>query len=307
MGLRSILLGLALLLLAVSGIFFARAWLIAQRTHPEPTVAAAPAPPPPPTHVLVANVEIPVGTFLKDEMLRWQSWPSQTLDPNYMVQGKVDPKALTGAVARRAIAAGEPMTESRIVRPGDRGFVAAVLRPGMRAVSFGVNETSGLAGLAYPGDRVDLILTHNVGPSPADPAAGHRASETFLQNVRILAIDQALGHAPGQPPQVGRTATVEVTTKQAELVSVAIDLGRISFALRSLANPPGDAAGANDVINIPDPDRGQTFTLDNDVSSVVAPPTPETPHPVVMKHIAAPKNTTVELNRGGKVEQLLVN
>src|SRR5262249_5932189 len=164
MGLRSILLGVALLLLGVSGVFFFRAWYIANRTPPAPVVAAPAPPPPPPAMVLVANVEIPAGTFLKGEMLRWQSWPNTGLDSNYLIRGKVDREALAGRVGRRGIAAGEPITENRIVRPGDRGFIAAVLRPGMRAVSFGINETSAIAGLVYPGDRVDLILTHNVGP-----------------------------------------------------------------------------------------------------------------------------------------------
>src|SRR5215469_3234487 len=101
MGLRSILLGGALLLLAVSGVFFFRAWLIAYRTPPAPVVAAPAAPSPPPAMVLVANVEIPAGTFLKDEMLRWQSWPNSGLDANYLVRGKVDQKSLAGSVARR--------------------------------------------------------------------------------------------------------------------------------------------------------------------------------------------------------------
>jgi pilus assembly protein CpaB len=307
MGLRGILLGVALLLLAVSGVFFFRAWLIAQRNQPATATAAAPAAPAaPPTMVLVANVEVPAGTFLKDEMLRWQSWPNNSLDPNYLIQGKIDQKSLSGAVARRGIAAGEPITEGRIVHPGDRGFIAAVLRPGMRAVSFGINETSAIAGLVYPGDRVDLILTHSVGPTPVDPTAGHRASETLLENVRILAIDQALGHVPGQPSPVGRTATIEVSPKQAEIMSVAVDLGRISLALRSLANPPNELTGAADAIDIPDPDRGKTFTFDNDVSNIVAPPPPP-PKPQPVKRAFAPQGTTIELNRGGKVEQLLVN
>ncbi len=323
MNLRSVFLFLAVLLLVASGLLLARAYFVAQTPAPAPApavVAQAPAPAPV-SKVLVANVDIPPGTFLREDMVRWQNWPNDALDPGYFVEGKADAKAVTnaGAVARRPIAAGQPITEAQLVRPGDRGFLAAVLKPGMRAVSIAVNEVSGLAGLVFPGDRVDVMLVHPMPEAPApkvaNAAAGggadansrapQKVSETILENVRILAIDQTLGHAPGQPSQIARTFTIEVTPKQAELMAVATQLGQLTLSLRSLANPPEAPETITNLMDIPEPDRGTTFTLDTDVSRATSnlPPAPR-PTPVMR---AAPVQQSIEVNRGGKVEQLFVN
>jgi pilus assembly protein CpaB len=319
MNLRGILLGLAVLLLVVSGLFFLRAWLIAQTPGtPAPApVAVAPAPAPL-TKILVANVDIPTGTFMRDEMVRWQAWPTDAVDPSYLVEGKSDPKTVTGtgAVVRHPVAAGQPITEGILARPGDRGFLAAVLKPGMRAISIAVNEVSGLAGLIYPGDRVDVLLVHTVGEVQAPPAGAppsatgaatggqHRVSETILSNVRILAMDQNLSHPAGQPAQVARTLTIEVTPKQAEMLTVAVQLGQLTLSLRGLANAPDSPEAITNFMEIPEPDRGTTFTVDSDVSRATAMAPPPRPAPVY-RAVAVPQ--TIEVNRGGKVEQLSVN
>jgi len=295
--------------------------------------------------VLVAAAPIPTGTFLKDELLRWQAWPSQTLDPNYMLEGKVDIKSLGIAVALHDLAAGEPVVEGKIARPGDRGFLAAVLKPGMRAMAIGVSDITGVAGLVYPGDRVDILLTHDVPTSsgkiaakaaaaaavpgaaatsettPAKPATGttassmpdakagvvydprqaHRVTETLLMNVRILAIDQILTH-PGQP-QGTRTVTIEVTPKESELLTVAQELGKLSLTLRGLAKGPGESNTITDIRDVPEPDPGTTYTFDTEVSHV---PLPAPVRPPAHVGVYVPENK-IEVNRGGKVEQLLVN
>jgi len=308
---RGVLLILALLLLGASAIFFGRAWLLAQN-QPQPQPVAA-APKPVVTLVMVAKSDIPVGTFLREDMLGWQAWPNDTLDPNYMVQGQNDPKtqapydtkSLVGTVARLPIAAGQPITNARIVHPGEQGFLAAALKPGMRAITVGVSEVSGIAGLVFPGDRVDLLLTHEIPNSAGQSGEMRHASETVLENIRILAIDQSLSHqtdakqTPG-PAVVGKTATIEVNPKQAEMVAVAGTLGALSLSLRSLASPDGGTT-VTDIRDIPDPDRGTTFTLDTDVSRVlaVAPPRPVATRGNVQR--------SIEVIRGGKVEQSLVN
>ena len=348
MSLRAVLLGLALLLLLVSGVFFVRAYLISLTPPPAQPQVQAPPPPPPANMVLVAAAPIPTGTFLKDELLRWQAWPSQTLDPNYMLQGKVDIKALGIAVALHDLAAGEPVVEGKIARPGDRGFLAAVLKPGMRAMAIGVSDITGVAGLVYPGDRVDILLTHDVPTTsgklatngktvatasatpttpesaPAKPASGtagttassmpdakagmlydprqaHRVTETLLMNVRILAIDQILTH-PGQP-QGTRTVTIEVTPKESELLTVAQELGKLSLTLRGLAKGPGESNMITDIRDVPEPDPGTTYTFDTEVSHV---PLPAPVRPPAHVGVYVPENK-IEVNRGGKVEQLLVN
>ena len=306
---RGVLLVLALLLLGASAIFFGRAYLIA---HTQQAPVAAVEPPKPVVDlVLVAKTDIPIGTFVREDMVGWQAWPSGTLDPSYMVQGKTDPKtqapfdtkSLIGTVVRLPIAAGQPITSSRIVRPGEQGFLAAALKPGMRAISVAISDTSGIAGLVFPGDRVDLLLTHDIEAVGGGTSKRH-VSETVLENIRILAIDQSLNHQVDEkgtgPAMVAKTATIEVSPKQAEMVAVAGTLGLLSLSLRSLASPDGGTT-VTDIRDIPDPERGTTFTLDTDVSRVLA-VTP--PRPVATRGNV---QRSVEINRAGKVEQSLVN
>lgn len=308
---RGVLLILALLLLGASAIFFGRAWLLAQnQPAPQPVVEA---PKPVVTMVMVAKSDIPIGTFLREDLIGWQAWPNDSMDPNYMVQGQTDPrtqapydtKTLVGTVARLPISAGQPITNARIVHPGEQGFLAAALKPGMRAITVGVSEVSGIAGLVFPGDRVDLLLTHEIPGSGGQNGEKRHATETVLENIRVLAIDQSLNHQVDTtknagPVIVGKTATIEVSPKQAEMVAVAGTLGGLSLSLRSLASTDGGTT-ITDIRDIPDPDRGTTYTLDTDVSRVlaVAPPRPVVTRGNVQR--------SIEVNRGGKVEQSLVN
>ena len=108
---------------------------------------------------------------------------------------------LAGSVARQVLPQGVPIARSSIVQPGDRGFLAAVLPKGKRAITIPVDEIAGLSGLALPGDRVDLILTYSVAGDATAPAR-IRASETVITNIRVLAFDQRLG--PRRRPRTRR-------------------------------------------------------------------------------------------------------
>ena len=212
--------------------------------------------------------QFPAGSFVKPEHVRWQAWPEEAVGDSYLLEGTAKPEDIVGAVVRRGIAAGEPVTNGRIVRPGDRGFLAAVLQPGMRAISVSVNPTTGIAGLVFPGDRVDLLLTQTI-PSGNTP---RMASETVLENVRVLAIDQVLNDQSGEPT-LGKNTTIEVTPKQAEVVAVASDLGKLSLSLRSLARPATgkDALDPAELVDeLPEPWRGETYTWDSEASRVLA-------------------------------------
>jgi pilus assembly protein CpaB len=134
-----------------------------------------------------------------------------------------------------------------------------------------------------------------------DPRQAHRVTETLLMNVRILAIDQILTH-PGQP-QGTRTVTIEVTPKESELLTVAQELGKLSLTLRGLAKGPGESNTITDIRDVPEPDPGTTYTFDTEVSHV---PLPAPVRPPAHVGVYVPENK-IEVNRGGKVEQLLVN
>jgi pilus assembly protein CpaB len=315
---RSVFLILAMLVLGAAAIFFGRAWLLSQA--PAPTAVSEAPPKPVITMVLIAKQDIPIGTFLKEEMVGWQAWPNETLDPSYFVQGQTDAKtqapfdikSVVGTVSRLPIVAGQPITSARIVHPGEQGFLAAALKPGMRAITVAVNDTTGIAGLVFPGDRVDMLLTHELESAGAAAAQKRHVTETVLENIRVLAIDQSLAHQadakqggqqqPAAAPAIGKDATIEVNPKQAEMVAVASTLGALSLSLRSLASPDGGTV-ITDIRDIPDPSRGTTYTLDTDVSRVLA-ITP--PRPVVTPSHGNVQRS-IEVNRGGKVEQSVVN
>lgn len=264
MNLRSIILVVVALAVAGATALLTRSWLGANRPQ---QVVAAPAPVQPTVKVLVARHNLPIGKILEAEDMRWQSWPDGNLPESYIVNGKGTLEAQIGKVVRHGIVAGDPVTAGRIVGPGQRGFMAAILSPGMRAVTVPITATSGIAGFIFPGDRVDLILTHEVGDTDGRT---RQVSETVMRNVRILAVDRRTNDQSNQPA-LGKTVTIEVTPKIAEKISVLRRVGQISLSLRSLARAkyePGAALSQEDIL----PDAsGFTHTWDAEVSGLLPP------------------------------------
>ncbi|WP_119420720.1 Flp pilus assembly protein CpaB [Desertibaculum subflavum] len=268
MNIRALLFGLIALIAAGATFFGAKNWLEAQRRSMVQVQAPKPAAPKPSTVVLVAKQNLPQGTLLQPTHLRWQAWPDDTVSDAYVLQGKKKLEDFVGAVVRQGIAGGEPITGARVVFPGERGFLAAVLEPGMRAVTVPINATSGIAGFVFPGDRVDLILTHNYDKASKTARKG---AETVLADVRVLAIDQRSDDQANKPDP-GRTATLEVTPKQSEIIPLITELGRLSLALRSL-EPAAElvqaGADGDDPTKRKPGLRGTTFTLDTEVSRLL--------------------------------------
>lgn len=232
MSLRNILLLVFALVVSAGTALFARGWMNSERA----SMAAhqKPAPVEASQFVLVAKTNLPVGRFVKADDFRWQGWPDGALAPNYLVKGKRQPDDLAGAVLRASLVAGEPVTDARLVKPGDRGFMAAVLQPGLRALSLPVNPTTGISGFLFPGDRVDLLVTHTVETDNGGKRKSALATETVLSDLRVLAIDQKTDDQDNKPI-MAKTVTFEVTPKQAEIVRIAARLGSLSLTLRSLA------------------------------------------------------------------------
>ena len=204
-----------------------------------PEAQATPAVPAGP-EVLVATRTLPVGTMIDAEAFHYQPWPQGLVQPAYFTRGAAggDPQSLIGTVVRNEISAGQPLTQGALVRPGERGFLAAALGPGMRAVTVGVSATSGVAGFIFPGDRVDLVLTQEVAGS-GDDGPPLRASETIVRNIRVLAVDQSLNARDEHGNQVAHpsaTITFEATPKIAEKIAVAQTIGQLSLSLRSIAD-----------------------------------------------------------------------
>lgn len=209
--------------------------------------------------VLVATRSLPVGTIIDAEALRYQIWPQGLVQPAYFIKGDAgsDQSSLLGTVVRTEITAGQPITQGSLIKPGERGFLAAALGPGMRAITVPVSATSSVAGFIFPGDRVDIMLTQTVsGGGSGEPL---RVSETILKNVRVLATDQrtsgtnAEGKAEVHP---FGSATLEVTPKIAEKIAVAQSIGGLSMTLRSIADNTTELeqAIASGDVKVPDSD-----------------------------------------------------
>lgn len=224
--------GLILLILAAIGvalvIMFTRSFLTSaqqQAQTAQVTTAKTPA-----VQILVAKRDLHVGTILKPEDIGWQAWPQEGLSAAYYVAKQDKLSAVNGMVVRLPITAGEPVTKTSIVAQGERGFLAAILTPGMRAVSIKLSPTAGIGGFVFPGDRVDVILTHELQISRTEK---YQVAETVFQNVRILAVDQK--SQTDEKVKIAKTATIEVTPKMAEKVAMLANIGDLSLSLRSLA------------------------------------------------------------------------
>ncbi|MBN9505087.1 MAG: Flp pilus assembly protein CpaB [Altererythrobacter sp.] len=215
--------------------------------------AAAPVEPEGPK-VLVAKRALPVGTIITAEAVGYQLWPKEMVQDAYFLDGEADMNKLLGTVVRHAITAGEPVTQGSLVAPGDRGFLAAALGPGMRAVTVQVSAKTGVAGFVFPGDHIDMMLTQTVS---GDDGPELKTTETILRNLRVLATDQSTESetTPEGKTVVHefRTVTLEVTPRIAEKIQVAETIGTLSLALRSIADNQADLdrAIADGAIDLP--------------------------------------------------------
>jgi pilus assembly protein CpaB len=197
--------------------------------------AAAPVPTGP--KVLVAKKALAVGTIVDAESLTYQPWPKELVQSAYYIEGTADAdmSKLLGTVVRHPITAGQPLTRGALVGPNDRGFLAAALGPGMRAVTVPVNTSTGVAGFVFPGDRIDLVLTQSVDGDGSDL----KVSETIVRNVRVLATDQRIDSKGEDGKTLVKTfsnVTLEATPRIAEKIAVAQNIGTLSLSLRSIAD-----------------------------------------------------------------------
>ncbi len=248
---KKLVLLLGALIIAIGTALAARSMFVGASA---PQAEAAPAQPQGPK-VLVAKRALPVGTIITADAIGYQLWPKELVQDAYFIDGEADMSKLLGTVVRHPITAGEPVTQGSLVAPGDRGFLAAALGPGMRAVTVPVSAKTGVGGFVFPGDRVDLMLTQTVSG-----VEGQRlnAAETILHNLRVLATDQSTETTTTEDGktvvQAFRTVTLEVTPKIAEKISVAQTIGTLSLSLRSIADNQSelDQAIANGEIDVPD-------------------------------------------------------
>ena len=241
---RNILLALGGLSLG-AGLLLAVVWFRqVEKTPAPPTPVAA-------SSIMIASRALPSGTLLRPEDIAWKEVTAEGIQTGFVVRRQGAAPEFVGAITRRTFAANEPFIVTDLVRPSERQFLAAALKPGTRAVSIAVDAPQSAAGLILPGDQVDVILAQTFAEGSGAP--GRRSvAETVLRDLRVIAIDQSLS-LPAQPAtrpptstatetHMPRTVTFEVTEKQAERLVVAAQLGRLQLAVRPLQVAPEAAA-----------------------------------------------------------------
>lgn len=311
------------LIVAIGTALAARSMFAGAATPTADAAVTAVAPAPDGPKVLVAKRALPVGTIITADAIGYQLWPNEMVQDAYFIDGEADMSKLLGTVVRNPITAGEPVTQGSLVSPGDRGFLAAALGPGMRAITVPVSEKTGVGGFIFPGDRVDLMLTQAV--SGTDGGAELKTTETILRNLRVLATDKSTESTTGEDGKTVvndfSTVTLEVTPRIAEKISVAQTIGTLSMSLRSIADNQTDleraiAAGADLPANasketeermlrqaVSRPDEGATsFVTGGDVSrfqrSTMPRPATAAADPGAPAAAAVPTGPTVRVTRG---------
>ncbi|MDX1922139.1 MAG: Flp pilus assembly protein CpaB [Alphaproteobacteria bacterium] len=220
--------------------------------------------------ILVAAADVPAGQFVQPQHVRWQAWAPEHTTQAFIKNApseKLD--SYIGAVVRQGIRAGEPILKGQLVKPQERGFLAAVLDGGKRAIAVPITNVTGIAGFVFPGDRIDLILTHSIRSQDDDKIPQRRASVTVVKDVRVLALDQDANDQGEAKAKVAKVATLEVTPKQAEVLTLALQLGTISLSLRSIAqetSPDGKPLAE------PVAFEKDALTLDSEVSQIIPRP-----------------------------------
>jgi pilus assembly protein CpaB len=234
-----IVLGVALMA-AVAALFLVRGMATKPEQQRAEVTSVAPGVP-----VLVAAKALEPGDATAPGDIVWINFPQEAVSDAFVKQTAM-PNAATdyvGSVARVTIAKGEPITPIKLVKPGEQGFMAAMLTPGYRAVSIPITAQTAAAGFILPNDHVDVIATRRVQIQTTEGASEEVRSDIILQDVRVLAIDQEFrgGSTAGQPPAAkpGAVATLELSAGDSETLAMAGKMGDLSLVLRGIENEPG--------------------------------------------------------------------
>jgi pilus assembly protein CpaB len=213
-------------------------------------------PPPPPApvvqlqtvEVLVAKADLDRGQVIESKDIGWQTWPAEAANPGF-VKKSDRPNAVdefTGAIVRVSMPVGDPIRDPFVVMAKGSGFMAAILPKGMRAVAVDISPENSAGGFILPDDHVDVVLTRRDKAAEKSAGVEKYITDTVLQNVRVLAVDQNIEEKAGTKVAIGKTATLALTQQQAETLVLSHQLGTISLTLRSILDSQGSTEGGDE-------------------------------------------------------------
>ena len=185
--------------------------------------------------VLMASGNMPIGHKVTEADIEWMAWPKDMVRDNMVVKsGGEDMLAkAVGSVVRVQIDEGDPVRFNKLIDPENGGLMAALLGPGMRAISTPISPETSAGGFILPNDKVDVLLTKQDNND-------RNQTRTILVNVKVLAIDQTIKDLDGQQVVVGKTETLELSSEQAEVLALANNEGSLTLSLRSLSDRNSD-------------------------------------------------------------------
>jgi len=255
---RGIFLVVLSLLMAVGAAWTANSWIAAKAAAEEGALNG--------THVVAAAMAIPYGTKVEGRHLKYVEIPNGIAPTGFFTS--VDD--VISSVATTPISRGEILIADRFAQHDSGSTLAALVAENMRAVAVRVNDVVGVAGFLLPGNRVDVLSARKTTDRRA-------VTETILQNIKVLAVDQTASTDTNEPVIV-RAVTLEVTPKQAEALVQARTEGQIQLTLR------------NPMQSEPEPEP-----------EVVAKPAPR--KPPTQRPPSRPTSTTVTVIRGTQVDK----
>lgn len=200
------------LLLAGGAAWMANKWISA-RAAPAPVVVS--------THILIAAMNLTVGTKVENrhvatiEMIPGQE-PAGTFH---------DFKEIEGKVTNVNVPAGQMLMAPMFGKEGESAL-AAVVAKDKRAVTVRVDDVVGVAGFLLPGNHVDVVATRK------DDRTQVVTAETILSDIKVLAVDQSIATNSNEPVVV-RAVTLEVTPDDGETLLKWKAAGSIQLALRN--------------------------------------------------------------------------
>lgn len=222
--------------------------------------------------VLAIDADVPTGQRISEDMLTNIKWPVEALTPNLInLNDQPDAKAeFINAIARQPLVQGETLTMAKVIKAGDSGIMAALLKPGMRAVTTRISVDTAAGGFIQPGDRVDIILRESFkirrdtsrGQQKTTQRTNHFMAQTLFENVKVLAIDQTFSTGPESGAAIpGSTATFELSQSDSELLQEAEGYGDIYLTLRGVTGSGYKGRSAARILRDGEEPESSTLTI----------------------------------------------